>query len=138
MVKQQVIKERLNHLITSLNKIERYKSLSLEEFLDDDIIQDIVEYNLFICINMIIDIAIHIVTDEKMGYPNTFSQAFEILYKNDYISKDELETYKNMIGFRNILSHEYVKINKQIVYDIMKNKINDFKRFILFVNDNFM
>jgi uncharacterized protein YutE (UPF0331/DUF86 family) len=138
MVKIEVIKEKLNQLLISLNKIKRYQSLSLEEFIKDDVAQDVVEYNLFISINMIIDIAMHIVTYENMGYPNTFSQAFEILYKNNYITKEQLETYKNIIGFRNILSHEYIKINKQLVYDAMQNKVEDLKKFILFINDNFM
>ena len=48
MVDVEVIKQRLNQLSASLNKIERFKEISLEEFLEDDIIQDVVEYNLFI------------------------------------------------------------------------------------------
>ncbi|EOD00085.1 type VII toxin-antitoxin system HepT family RNase toxin [Caldisalinibacter kiritimatiensis] len=138
MVKIEVIKERLNQLMISIDKIKKYQALSLEEFLKDDIAQDIVEYNLFISINMIIDIAMHIVTDENMGYPNTFGEAFKILYKENYIAKDELEIYKNMIGFRNILSHEYIRINKKLVYEAMQNRLKDLEKFILFVNDNFM
>ncbi|MCG4583665.1 DUF86 domain-containing protein, partial [Anaerosalibacter bizertensis] len=61
MVDVEVIKQRLNQLSTSINKIERFKEISLEGFLKDDIIQDVVEYNLFIAINMMIDIATHIV-----------------------------------------------------------------------------
>ncbi len=71
MVNIDVIKNRLNHLSTSLNKIERFKDISLEEFLNDDIIQDVVEYNLFIAINMMIDIASHIVVDNNMGFKNS-------------------------------------------------------------------
>lgn len=43
-----------------------------------------------------------------------------------------------MVGLRNILSHEYVNIDKEIVYKIMKNNINDIKKFMLKVKDNFM
>ena len=39
MVDVEVIKQRLNQLSTSINKIERFKEMSLEEFLKDDIIQ---------------------------------------------------------------------------------------------------
>ena len=69
MVNIEVIKQRLNQLSTSLNKIERFKDLSLEKFLQDDIIQDVIEYNLFIAINMMIDIATHIVVDNNIGNP---------------------------------------------------------------------
>ena len=43
MDNMEVIKKRLNQLSTSLNKIERFKDISLEEFLNDDIIQDVLE-----------------------------------------------------------------------------------------------
>ena len=76
MVNIDVIKKRLNQLSTSLNKIERFKDISVEEFLNDDIIQDVVEYNLFIAINMMIDIATHIVVDNNMGNPETLGGAF--------------------------------------------------------------
>lgn len=36
------------YYIPNRKTIERFKDISLEEFLKDDIIQDIVEYNLFI------------------------------------------------------------------------------------------
>ena len=138
MVNIDVIKRRLNQLSTSLNKIERFKDISLEEFLNDDIIQDVVEYNLFIAINMMIDIATHIVVDNNMGNPETLGGAFAILNKQKHLSEDESKTYLNMVGLRNILSHEYVNIDKKMIYDIMKNNLIDIKKYIIFVHDNFI
>ncbi|WP_069651053.1 type VII toxin-antitoxin system HepT family RNase toxin [Caloranaerobacter ferrireducens] len=138
MVNKRVIKERLNQLILSIKKIERYKTLSLDEFLKDEIAQDVVEYNLFIAINMIVDIATHVVTDNNYGYPQSMAESFEILYKENLISQEELEMYRKMVGFRNILAHEYIKINKKIVYNIMRNDLDTFKKFILFIDGNFM
>lgn len=138
MVKKEVLKKRLEKINVSLNKIKRYKGISLDEFLEDDIIQDVVEYNLFIAVNMTVDIAVHIVVDNKLGSPNTMAEAFDILYNEKHITKDDMIAYKNMVAFRNILSHEYVKIDKQMVYDIMKNNLSDFETFILFINDSFI
>lgn len=138
MVNIEVIKQRLNQLSNSLKKIERYKEVSLEEFLEDEIIQDVVEYNLFIAINMMIDIATHIVVDSGIGNPETFGEAFELLYKHKYFSADEAKNYKKMVGLRNILSHEYLKIDKKIIYSILQNNIIDIKRFIILVHDNFI
>ena len=138
MVKTRVLKSRLEQLYISLKKIKRYKDFTLEEFLEDDIVQDVVEYNLFISINMMVDIAVHIVIDNNLGKINTMAEAFEVLYKEKYIEKGEMIVYKNMVAFRNILSHEYVKIDKKIVYEILQKNLVDFNRFILFVNDNFL
>jgi len=138
MVDVEVIKQRLNQLSTSINKIERFKEISLEEFLKDDIIQDVVEYNLFIAINMMIDIATHIVVDNNMGSPETLGEAFNILNKEKYLNDEETKVYRNMVGLRNILSHEYINIDKNIIYDILKNNLVDIKKFVIFVNDNFI
>jgi len=138
MVDVEVIKQRLNQLSISLKKIERYKGISLEEFLQDDIIQDVVEYNLFIAINMLIDIATHIIVDNNLGNPETFGEAFSILNKEKYLDDKETKIYRNMVGLRNILSHEYLKIDKKIIYGILKNNLIDIKKFIIFVHDNFI
>ncbi|SDZ23948.1 Uncharacterized conserved protein YutE, UPF0331/DUF86 family [Proteiniborus ethanoligenes] len=138
MVNIEVIKQRLNQLSTSLNKIERFRAISLEEFLQDDIIQDVVEYNLFIAINMMIDIATHIVVDNNIGNPETLGEAFSILNKEKYFNDDETKIYRNMVGLRNILSHEYLKIDKKIIYGILKNNLVDIKKFIIFIHDNFV
>ena len=87
---------------------------------------------------MMIDIATHIVLDSNMGNPETLGEAFSILYKENYLSKDETKTYRNMVGLRNILSHEYVSIDKKIIYDIMKNNLIDIKKYIIFIHDNFI
>lgn len=138
MVNIEVIKQRLNQLSSSLNKVERFKELSLEEFLEDDIIQDVVEYNLFIAINMMIDIATHIVVDNNLGNPETFGEVFELLHKHKYFTTDEANNYKKMVGLRNVLSHEYLKIDKKIIYSILQNNLIEIKRFIILIHDNFL
>ena len=138
MVNIEVIKQRLNQLSASLNKIERYKNLPLEKFLKDDIAQDVVEYNLFIAISMMVDSATHIVVDNNMGNPEILGDAFEILNNKKYLEDKETKIYKNMVGLRNILSHEYLKIDKEIIYEILQYNLTDIKKFIIFVNDNFI
>jgi len=138
MVVKEVIKNRLDKLSLSLNKIERFYKLSYEAFLEDDIAQDVVEYNLFISINMMIDVATHIVVDNNIGTPKKLSDAFDILKKEKYINEIDVEIYKQMVGFRNILSHEYIRINKKIAHNIMKNNLKDFKKFILFIHNEFL
>jgi uncharacterized protein YutE (UPF0331/DUF86 family) len=135
VVKIEVIKQRLNQLCQSIKKIEKYKDLTIDEFLKDEIAQDIIEYNLFISINMITDIAHHIVVDNGLGNPTTLGEAFDILADNDYITREKSQSYRKMVGFRNILSHDYVKINKSLVYNFMKDNLSDLKEFILLVND---
>lgn len=78
-----------------------------------------------------IDISQHIAIDNGWGDVKKLSDGFEILHKYKYISKEDLEIFKAMVGFRNIISHEYVKLDKQIVYHVMTEQLDDIKKFSL-------
>lgn len=134
----EVARKRLSQISASLKIIEGYKNLSIEDYLNDSIVQDVVEYNLFICINMIIDIATHIVVDNNIGNPETLGDAFTILYEKGYLTKIDGENYKKMVGLRNILSHEYVNVDKTIIFNVMKNNLADISKFVIFIHDNFI
>jgi uncharacterized protein YutE (UPF0331/DUF86 family) len=108
--------------------------MSLEGFLHDEIAQDVVEYNLFIAINMMINI----VVDNGMGNPETLGDAFSILNKKKYLDDNETETYRKMTGLRNILAHEYLKVEKRIIHSILQNNLVDIKKFVIFVDENFI
>ncbi|HAH96390.1 MAG TPA: DUF86 domain-containing protein [Firmicutes bacterium] len=138
MVNKDVIKQRLSQLSNSLNKVEKFQHMSLEEFLHDDIAQDVVEYNLFIIINMMIDIAAHIVVDDNLGNPETLGEAFSILNKKNYLDDNEAETYRKMTGLRNILAHEYLKIDKKIIYNVLQTNLVDIKKFVIFIHEKFI
>jgi len=138
MVDKEVIQERLKQLSICIGKITKFRHLSFEKFLDDDLAQDVIEYNLFQSINLMIDIASHIVVDNNLGKPTKLADAFGILYKEKHLNDKQLSVYKNMVGFRNILSHEYINVDKAIVYKIMQENLNDLNEFILLVNDNFI
>ena len=87
---------------------------------------------------MMVDIATHIVVDNNIGNPSTLGDAFDILKKEKYIDDIDTKTYKNMVGLRNILSHEYLKIDKKVIYNILQSNLNDIKKFIIFIDESFL
>lgn len=52
----------------------------------------------------------------------------------DYRAIHEAQIVSSMVGFRNILVHAYIKIDKKLVYDVMQNKITDFKEFTKYIS----
>ena len=39
-----------------------------------------------------------------------------------------------MVGLRNILIHEYVSIDLNKIYEILQNRLDDFRDFIKYIN----
>ncbi len=73
-----------------------------------------------------IDIATHIVAKNKLGIPQSTSDAFEILHSNKIIGDDLLHSLNAMSGFRNIAVHEYQKLDNSILDYIAKTGYKDF------------
>ncbi|MCS7185718.1 MAG: DUF86 domain-containing protein, partial [Armatimonadota bacterium] len=63
------------------------------------------------------------------GLPAEEDDIFEKLVRASVISDEMAKTLRRMKGFRNILVHEYGRLDDQIVFDIVVNRISDFEAF---------
>lgn len=77
-----------------------------------------------------IDLAMHIVAKEKFGIPQSSADAFVLLEQNKRIDTKLSKEMVQMVGFRNIIIHEYQKLDTEILKNIAEN---DYKSFIHFV-----
>ena len=111
-------------------RVMLYHRFTLGEYQNDLTAQDIVEYNLFQTINHFIDMMQHIVTDEGYGFPQTAYESAEILKKQKIFTQRDLEIIRQMIGFRNVIGHEYIDIDKRIVYEILTKRLSDIQRMV--------
>ncbi len=128
MVDKNVIISRIEQIDKHLEKISDYKKLTYEKFSKDSIAQDIVEYNLFQIINHIVDVIEHIVVDEDYGFPQSAYEAALILFEKKIIDDTDLSLLKKMIGLRNVIGHDYIAIDKRIIYSILTEKENDIRK----------
>jgi uncharacterized protein YutE (UPF0331/DUF86 family) len=138
MVDQKVIVSRIEQIAKHLQKLAPYANLSRERFLRDPLAQDVAEYNLFQIVNHLIDMIQHIVVDENYGLPQTAYEAAQILEDKRFLSRKDLEIIKKMIGFRNVIGHDYVHINKDVVYLILSKGKGDIQRIISKISKKFL
>ena len=91
--------------------------------------QDSIILNIQRACEASIDLAMHIVSDLKLGLPKTSREAFKLLEENNIINHALAKTLMNMVGFRNIAVHVYQTIELNILQAIIENHLNDFKIF---------
>lgn len=130
MVNKNILVGRVEQIEKHLRKIAAYRKMPLGKFLRDEKTQDIVEYNLFQIVNHFIDIIQHVVVDEDYGFPQTAYEAAQILADKKILTAKDLEIFKNMIGFRNVVGHDYIEINKKTVYYIFTTGEKEIKRVL--------
>ena len=91
--------------------------------------QDSIILNIQRACEACIDIAMHIVSTNKLGVPQTTRQVFDILNEANIIDERLADRLKAMVGFRNIAVHDYQALNLSIVQKIIEEHLNDFLEF---------
>lgn len=76
-----------------------------------------------------IDLAMHIVSERKIGVPKASREAFKLLLDAGLIENNLAKTLMNMVGFRNIAVHDYQTLKLDILEAILEKHIDDFKDF---------
>lgn len=104
--------------------------------LNDYTKQDSIILNIQRACEASIDLAMHIVSEKKLGIPQNSRDAFEVLFANKMISKSIMNKLKSMVGFRNIAVHNYQSINTKILEEIIEKHIDDLKEFTSIILKN--
>lgn len=126
MVDDTLVFRKLAALEEYLLQIMEFKDINVKQYQTDWKLQRIVERTLQMMIETSADIASHVISDRKYRIPNSYAETFEILYENNLISKALCEMLKKMSGFRNIIVHNYDRIDAEIVVGILKKNLDDF------------
>jgi uncharacterized protein YutE (UPF0331/DUF86 family) len=84
---------------------------------------------LQVSVECVIDISSLLVTGLRLGLPAEEDDLFEKLTQARIISPLMRDSLRRMKGFRNILVHEYGRVDDRIVYEILQNRLDDFEAF---------
>jgi len=129
LVDRELILRKLSEIEEHLQELEEFKDISIENYEKDWKIQRIVERTLQILIEICIDIANHIISDEKWRVPSSYSETFKILYENRVIDSALFKNLEKMAKFRNIIVHNYDKISPEVMVNILRKELIDFLKF---------
>lgn len=91
--------------------------------------QDSIILNIQRACEASIDLAMHIVSERKIGIPKASREAFKLLEEAHIISSDLAKTLMNMVGFRNIAVHDYQALELGILQSILEKHVKDFNDF---------
>ncbi len=70
----------------------------------------------------------HIIADLELGIIDRSRDIPEIFARKRWIDETMKNTWISMIGFRNILVHDFLEVDRRIVYEILQNRLDDLKQ----------
>jgi len=133
VVDRNILVAKVTTIEKCINKVKEKRSATIDEFMVDEDSQDIVLFNLMQAIQGCVDMAAHIVSDEGYGMAGSMNDFFYLLRGRNIIDVDLQEKLISAVGFRNLVVHEYAKLDMNLVYDIATHGINDLESFVSIV-----
>ena len=111
--------------------VQQLRTLARAEAIRTDIReQRFVEHTLQIAIQSALDVASHIVSDERLGEPETNRDLFDLLVRAKKLPDELASSLRDMAGFRNILVHGYQEVDLGIVEDVLQHHLTDLLDFV--------
>ncbi len=123
------INSRLEALREHLKILETLKGVTGQELVAEVDKRAKAERFLQLAIEVCVDIAELIVSDQRLPTPKTSREAIEILGDQGIIEEKLAKEFAPAVGLRNILIHDYLKIDYDQVADKINNQLGDFEKF---------
>lgn len=126
---RDLVETKLESLRRCIERIAAKTPSSPDQLARDPDAQDIIALNLQRAVQLSVDVAAHLIAETNATPPSTMAENFEILHKLQIIDSVLAERLTKAVGFRNIAVHSYQAINWNVVYQICRHHLDDFRQF---------
>lgn len=131
------IKTRIEEIRQRIGVLDQnFKNIPEDKFLKDFRLNAEAEHHLQVAIQACIDIANHIVAVFGLERPaEETCEVFEILAKENIIPEDFVNTMVKITGYRNVLVHGYLDVNRHITYENIQKHLPDLAEFARYIEE---
>ena len=130
MVDHDLIIAKAGSIRRNLKRISEKGAVDLDSFLADIDLQEVISFNLHLAIENCTDLAAHIISAEGLGVPGSGSEMFYLLEENGYLSRLLTEKMIKAVGLRNLIVHEYDKIDLRRLFEIIHKDTKDINDYV--------
>jgi len=130
MVNKRVLSSKTDAARRHVARIVEKRQVDLPVFLEDLDLQESILFNFQMAIQSCIDIASHVVAEEELGIAGSTNELFYLLEENGIIPTALAERMVQAVGFRNLIVHEYGRVNLEIVYRAARENLDDLLEFM--------
>ena len=128
MTDRELISKRLAEIEVFVRQL---RELGRPEEIEDDVKEErFIVHTLQLAVQNALDVASHIVSDDRLGEPRTYRELFDLLCRHGWIGEELKESLRQMAGFRNLLVHEYAELDLSLVRTIVENRLDDLLAFV--------
>ena len=125
------VKTRIEEIRRRLQILEKdFKSLPEEKLVTDENLYAAAERHLEVAIQACLDIANHLISSLGLERPQKeASEVFFTLAKEGVVPSDLAQVMKLVVGYRNIVAHEYLDVERHFTYKYIQEGLPDLAKF---------
>jgi uncharacterized protein YutE (UPF0331/DUF86 family) len=110
--------------------VRELRSMAKLDSIERDVREErFVVHTLQLAVQAVLDAASHVVSDERLGEPQTNRELFDLLSRSGWLSPDLARVMRDMAGFRNVVVHGYERVDLRLVRDIVEHRLGDLLSF---------
>lgn len=125
----EVVASRLAVLDENLRLLEGFAKLDLATYLADPRNYGSAERFLQLAIEAVFDIGTHCISALSLRRPLAYGDILPALAEAGIISRETQAELTNLSGFRNLLVHEYARLDRARVHAFLTARLGGFRRF---------
>lgn len=130
MIEEDVIEKKIDIIYEQQDYLESVREEGKEAFMDSFERRQAVKHSLQEAIEACLDIGNHIVAAENLNRGEELSDIFESLAENGVVEEEPGQRLVEMAKFRNLLVHRYAYVDKDRLWTIATEDIEDISRFV--------
>lgn len=119
---------RLKEFLKALRLLQ--KTVDRKKYFSEDMVRRTVERYLQLALEAAFDIADQIINEEKLRKPQEYRDTMLILGEHKILPKEFAFRFAGAAGFRNVLVHDYVKLDDQKVFEHFKKDAGEIEKFV--------
>ena len=130
---KEIILTKLGYIEEYLGKLEPLLSLPTEQLLVDDLRLPVIERYLQLMIDTAIDINTLIIQVENLQASEDYQGTFAIMASSKVLPHELAFAMAPSVGLRNLLVHQYEKIDKKMMVNDAKRDIGQYRQYVKYV-----
>ncbi len=125
-----VIENKISSIRKYLGILRSYQGYSRQTIEEDVTLKGALERYLYLVAQASIDLAEEIIAFRGFRRPGSNNESFYILEEEHFLSRSLCNKLVKMAGFRNVIAHDYAKLDYEKVYSVLQHDLGDIEEFI--------
>ena len=139
MTNRVVIQRRLEKIRIYLDFLRGIaRGYGRESFAREAMVHGSAERYLQLCIEALLDVGNHVISDQKLGRVEHYADIPRLLCEHGILDERQRDLMLQIVGFRNILVHDYMDLDVNKVYDVIEHSLDDLEGILRVYVERFL